>query len=69
VQRFSPELLRSAIYDGPVRIEAVALAADRSVETLRAYCRGDFYPPVNILALIADATGVRVDDLFVEVDR
>ena len=69
MQRFSHVLLRSAVYGGPVRIEAVALASDRSVESIRAYCRGTVAPPVDVLALIAAAVGVRIEDLFVEVYR
>jgi transcriptional regulator with XRE-family HTH domain len=68
VERFSPTRLRSARQAAQLRTEELALAVDRSNETIRSYELGRVDPPVTMVAALAEALGCRPGDLFAETD-
>jgi transcriptional regulator with XRE-family HTH domain len=68
VERFSPTRLRSARQAAQLRTEELALAVDRSNETIRSYELGRVDPPVTMVAALAEALGCRPGDLFADTD-
>jgi transcriptional regulator with XRE-family HTH domain len=59
---FSPWKLRRARRDR--RPEQVAVAINRSVESLRLYERGSVIPSIPVLTRLAECYGVDVFDFF-----
>ncbi|MCO5307455.1 MAG: helix-turn-helix domain-containing protein [Microthrixaceae bacterium] len=64
VSQFSGSRLRQSRVSSGIRIEALALAVGRSVDTLRQYENGRVDPPASIVSRLADSLGVEVGALF-----
>ena len=64
VSQFSGNRLRQSRVSSGIRIEALALAVGRSVDTLRQYENGRVDPPASIVSRLADSLGVEVGALF-----
>lgn len=68
MKRFSPAALRRARVDSGIRIECVAVAISRSVDSIRAYESGRANPPAAVVASLAAALGIDPGDLFTPDD-
>jgi len=69
MERFSPTRLRSARLACGQRPEHLALAVERSVDSIRGYEAGRIDPPASVIAKLASALNCRVGELFeIEVD-
>lgn len=68
MQRFSPARLRSARVAAGQRPEQLAVAVDRSTESIRGYELGRIDPPAAMVAKLAAAVGVHPGELFENTD-
>lgn len=66
---FSGSLLKQQRLDHDVRVEAVAVAADRSAPSIIAYERGIATPPADVVGRMADAIGCEVADFYEVVEE
>lgn len=64
--QFSGPRLREIRVRRDIKPERLALAVDRSAETIKSYELGRVSPPVSVVCAIADELGVPVGDLFVD---
>lgn len=64
VSQFSGSRLRQSRVSSGIRIEVLAVAVGRSVDTLRQYENGRVDPPASIVSRLADSLGVEVGALF-----
>ena len=70
MDRFSGQQFRELRRRANVRRERLALAVDRSHQSILNYERGHTVPPSDVLAKAAAEIGCDVDDFFTaEVDR
>jgi transcriptional regulator with XRE-family HTH domain len=65
-RKFSGRLLREHRLDAGLKPEHVAITVDRSTYSVREYELGRVTPPADMLGLLADAFGCRVDDFYTD---
>ncbi len=66
-RRFSGPQLRAARIAAGIQPERIALDVRRSAFTIHEYETGRVVPPTQIVAALADALGLTVDDFFEQV--
>jgi hypothetical protein len=64
LQVFDSERLRKLMHAQGLTTTDLGARAQRSSFTVRLYCEGRADPPANVMAAIAFALGVRIEDLF-----
>jgi len=69
MMRFNPQALQQARRESGLRAEAVALGADRSLDSIRGYEKGRVDPPTSILCRLANVLDIDVRTLFVDDDQ